>query len=78
MCQLYVQSTVRSSRQHKFTFKKATNCDIMCKNKNTYILATAVAIGAGLALTYATYSYFSSIKEKNDRYKGKSKFDHKL
>lgn len=42
----------------------------MLKDKTTTLVATAVAIGAGLALTYATYNYFTSSKEKNDKYKG--------
>lgn len=41
----------------------------MFKDKTTQIVATAVAIGAGLALTYATYSYFSG-SHKNEKYKG--------
>jgi len=45
-------------------------CYIMLKDKTTTLVATALAIGAGLALTYATYSYFTSSKEKNDKYKG--------
>lgn len=40
----------------------------MFKNKNNYMIATAVAVGAGLALSYVTYSYFFS--SKNDKYKG--------
>lgn len=42
----------------------------MFKDKTTYMIATAVAIGAGLALSYATYSYFSSGSHKNEKYKG--------
>jgi hypothetical protein len=43
----------------------------MFKDKTTYMIATAVAVGAGLALTYATYSYFNSSARKNEKYKGR-------
>jgi hypothetical protein len=40
------------------------------KDRSALLLATTLAVGAGLGLSYAAYRYYVAEKSKKDKFKG--------